>query len=230
MKRYLIPSLALLVVLSSTTSCSYNQYGAITSGASLGAVFGSSIGGLMGGPRGSDKGTLAGVLIGAAAGAAVSSQIEKGRQADVRQDEDGYATRQDNQDVEYGTYNSPGYRRHAAARTDLEYLEVTQVRFLDANNNQCLDSDESAFVEFDIYNRADHAIYNVSPQLRCNSRKVLISPAAIIESVPSGRGVRYKAAIRAPRRLPSAPLQFTVSFGTGKESIVAREFSIRTGD
>lgn len=184
----------------------------------------------MGGPRGSDKGTLAGVLIGAAAGAAVSSQIEKGRQADARQDEDGYATRQDNQDVEYGTYNSPGYRRHAAARTDLEYLEVTQVRFLDANNNQRLDSDESAFVEFDIYNRADHAIYNVSPQLRCNSRKVLISPAAIIESVPSGRGVRYKAAIRAPRRLPSAPLQFTVSFGTGKESIVAREFSIRTGD
>lgn len=230
MKRYLIPSLALLVVLSSATSCSYNQYGAITSGASLGAVFGSSIGGLMGGPRGSDKGTLAGVLIGAAAGAAVSSQIEKGRQADTPQDEGGYAARHDCQAVEYGTYNSPSYHRHASARTDLEYLEVTQVRFLDANNNQRLDADEAAFVEFDIYNRADHALYNVSPQLRCSNRKVLISPAAIIETVPSGRGVRYKAAIRAPRRLSAAPLQFTMSFGTGRESIVAREFSIRTGD
>lgn len=45
------------------TACSYNQYGAVATGSSLGGMFGSSIGGLMGGPRGADIGTLAGMVI-----------------------------------------------------------------------------------------------------------------------------------------------------------------------
>lgn len=228
MKRILIPALSLLILTSTTASCSYNQYGAVTSGASLGAIFGSSIGGLMGGPRGSDKGTVAGVLIGAATEAVISSQIEKGRQADRQNEYNAPADAASDQSVEYGTYNAPDYHRHTAVRSDLEYLEVTNIRFLDSNNNQCLDPDESAYVAIDVYNRSDHTIFNVSPQIRCSSRKVMISPSAIIENIPSGRGIRYKAALQASHRLPSSPLQFTVAFGNGHENVTARKFSIRT--
>lgn len=50
------------------SSCSYNQFGAVATGSSLGGMLGSSIGGLMGGPRGADCDTIAGMVIGGAVG------------------------------------------------------------------------------------------------------------------------------------------------------------------
>lgn len=238
MKSYPIKALALLLLLSSTsTSCSYREYSAITSGSSLGAIFGSSIGGLIGGPRGSDKGTLAGMVIGAAAGAAVVNQSKQkaerqARSADADADYDNaYAAQRGNgADVQYGTYNTPSPANRMAAHSDLCFLEVTHVHFLDSNNNQCLDPDESAFIEFDLYNRADHTLYNVTPLITCTNKRVLVSPAATVASIASGRGIRYKAAIRAPHRLRAGNLGFTVSFGAGKSRITARQFTIQTAD
>lgn len=238
MKSYPIKALALLLLLSSTsTSCSYREYSAITSGSSLGAIFGSSIGGLIGGPRGSDKGTLAGMVIGAAAGAAVVNQSKQkaerqARSADADADyDDAYAAQRGNgADVQYGTYNTPSPANRMAAHSDLCFLEVTHVHFLDSNNNQCLDPDESAFIEFDLYNRADHTLYNVTPLITCTNKRVLVSPAATVASIASGRGIRYKTAIRAPHRLRAGNLGFTVSFGAGKSRITARQFTIQTAD
>ena len=228
MKRIGIYTISALVTLSATTSCSYREYSAIATGSSLGAIFGSSLGGLMGGPRGSDKGTLAGMVIGAAAGAAVVGQQQKQRTATPQTDDsgDGYDLR--GGDVQYGSYNSPTYRERTSAHTDLEYLEVANVKFLDSNNNECLDADESAFIVMDIYNRADHEVYNVTPIITCANSRVLISPATTVSHIASGRGVRYKAALRAPRRLPDGQLAFKVSFGSGKARITAREFTINT--
>ena len=236
MKSYSIKALALLLLLSSTsTSCSYREYSAITSGSSLGAIFGSSIGGLIGGPRGSDKGTLAGMVIGAAAGAAVVNQSKQkaerqARAADADYDDAYAAQRGNGADVQYGTYNTPSPANRMAAHSDLCFLEVTHVHFLDSNNNQCLDPDESAFIEFDLYNRADHTLYNVTPLITCTNKRVLVSPAATVASIASGRGIRYKAAIRAPHRLRAGNLGFTVSFGAGKSRITARQFTIQTAD
>lgn len=224
MKRISIPLLAVMVMLS-TTSCSYREYNAIATGSSLGAILGSSIGGLMGGPRGADKGTLAGMAIGAAAGAAVVNQNRAERSAE-RAADDAYDYRSSG-DVEYGSYNSPSYHEPVSAHSDLEYLEVTNVKFLDSNNNQCLDPEESAFIVMDIYNRADRAVYNVTPIVRCSDKRVLLSPATTVTQISSGRGIRYKVQVKAPRRLRFDVLTFSVSFSSGKARVNARDFSIR---
>ena len=58
MKRKIFTPTIVVPLLSISllfTACSYNQYGAVATGSSLGGMFGSSIGGLMGGPRGADR-------------------------------------------------------------------------------------------------------------------------------------------------------------------------------
>lgn len=228
------PILILSTLLLGASSCSYQQFGAVATGSSLGGMFGSSIGGLMGGPRGSDKGTLAGMVIGGAIGAAVtaprdqSSSRSQAEQAESYDDVDVYNRRGRTGEVQYDSYNNPRYQSPAAAASDLGCLEVTNVHFLDANGNQCLDRDEEAYIVMDIYNRGARTLYNVAPNISCTSRRVAISPAAAIASLPSGQGVRYKAAVKTTRRISDPSLLFTVSFGTGKQAVTAKQFKIKT--
>lgn len=201
------------------SSCSYNQFAGVATGSSLGGMLGSSIGGLMGGPRGADRGTLAGMIIGGAVGAAATAPHTP--KADTQNDSYAYGN-----DVQYGTYNNPRYKSAVAAHSDLQSLEVSNIHFLDDNNNQRLDADEQACIVFDIYNRGSRTLYNVAPNIVCSNKRVGISPAATVASVLPGQGIRYKAAIVAPHRLKGQPLRFTISFGTGKQAVVVKEFSI----
>lgn len=219
--------------LLTQTSCSYREFSAITTGSSLGGLFGSSIGGLMGGPRGSDKGTIAGMVIGGAVGAAVTS-ASKSSSKTTANDQSRYEAADRHAaygDVEYGTYNSPSYGgRSTTSRTELGDIEVTNIRFLDANNNQRLDPDESAFIEMDLYNRSSSTVYNVTPQVKCSNGRVVFSSPATIASIASGQGMRYKTALRAPRHLSNGQLTFTVAFGSGKQSVTARTFTVKAGE
>lgn len=201
------------------SSCSYNQFAGVATGSSLGGMLGSSIGGLMGGPRGADRGTLAGMIIGGAVGAAATAPHTP--KADTQNDSYAYGN-----DVQYGAYNNPRYKSAAAVHSDLQSLEVSNIHFLDDNNNQRLDADEQACIVFDIYNRGSRILYNVAPNIVCSNKRVGISPAATVASVLPGQGIRYKAAIVAPHRLKGQPLRFTISFGTGKQAVVVKEFSI----
>lgn len=128
--------------------------------------------------------------------------------------------------MQYGTYNNPRYKSAVAVHSDLQSLEVSNIHFLDDNNNQRLDADEQACIVFDIYNRGSRTLYNVAPNIVCSNKRVGISPAATVASVLPGQGIRYKATIVAPHRLKGQPLRFTISFGTGKQAVVAKEFSI----
>jgi len=229
MRKYSILFLSLALLLS---SCSYQQFGAVATGSSLGGMFGSSIGGLMGGPRGSDKGTLAGMVIGGVVGAAATASHNnnaKNSDNESYYDDVDVYNRHSNGDVQYGTYNSPTYQSPAAATSDLEYIEVTNLHFLDSNNNQRLDRDEEAFIVMDIYNRGDRTLYNLTPRISCDSKRVLISPAASIGNLSPGQGVRYKAAVKSTRRTNEGYLLFSVGFGTGKQAVTAKQFKILTG-
>ena len=84
-KNHITQSIVSLLGLSLLlTSCSYNQYGAVATGSSLGGMFGSSIGGLMGGPRGADKGTVMGMVIGGAIGAAATAPRNHNNRTDKK--------------------------------------------------------------------------------------------------------------------------------------------------
>lgn len=233
MKNLQVPFCCLMAASLLLPSCSYSQFGAVAAGSSLGGMFGSGIGGLMGGSRGADKGTLAGMVIGGVVGAAVTSSSREKTEApsapaENYDDVDVYNRRSSSDDVLYGTYNSPRYQSPAAGANDLRAVGVDNLHFLDANDNRCLDREEDAFIVMDIYNRGRRTLYNVTPRISCDSRKVIISPAAAISSLQPGQGVRYKAAVRATGRVKKGCVVFTVSFGTGRQAVSARQFSIRT--
>lgn len=200
------------------SSCSYNQFAGVATGSSLGGMLGSSIGGLMGGPRGADRGTLAGMIIGGAVGAAATAPHTP--KADTQNDSYAYGndTPSSGNDVQYGTYNNPRYKSAAAAHSDLQSLEVSNIHFLDDNNNQRLDADEQACIVFDIYNRGSRTLYNVAPNIVCSNKRVGISPAATVASVLPGQGIRYKATIVAPPSPEGAAIALHHQFWHGQTS------------
>ncbi len=233
--------LSLTVIISSCSS--YRQVQGAATGASLGGMFGSSIGRLMGGPRGGDKGTVAGMLIGGAIGAAASSSTQKTRRPSHNDSQNqsspsdyGYSSSDEiytmpssgnKNGVAYGSYKTMNSDVTYANTSDLQSLEVTNVRFLDENDNRRIDLNEKAYLVFDIYNRGDKALYNVSPNILCSSKRIVISAATSVECVQPGQGIRYKAAVVAVRKIgATTPLTFTISFGQGKQQVVARTFSL----
>lgn len=224
-----ILTLCSALLLSSCATTNSNQFGAVATGASLGGMFGSSIGGLLGGPRGADKGTIAGMVIGGAIGAAATTQ--KKSKVPVIKDynyntDDTYNGTGKNSDVQYGTYNSPQYQSPYALHSEVMDLEVSNVHFLDDNNNQRLDNNEKAFIVFDIRNTSSKTLYNITPNLTCNSKRVVISAPATIASLLPGQAIRYKASVVAVRRLKQPHVQFSISFGQGNQAVVAKTFEI----
>lgn len=222
MHKWLAFPLAMLLLLS---SCSYRQFNAVATGSSVGGMLGSSIGGLAGGPRGYDTGTLAGMVIGGAIGAAVTAPKQNESDSRTSTAGDVYET----EEVRYGTYRSPKYTAPAATRVDLSELEICNVHFLDVNNNARLDLDEEACIVMDIYNRGNRTLYNVTPTITCSSRRVCISPAATVNSLQPGQGIRYRASVKATRRVKDEAVLFYVNFGSGKQTVKAKTFKILTG-
>lgn len=222
--RIIYKGVCLLAALLALTSCTSSQFYGIASGSSLGGMFGSSIGGLMGGPRGSDKGTLAGMVIGGAIGAAATMPRDKQQSSNNAPSDDVYTTPSSN-GVNYGSYNHPGFRSPEANYSEVAALSVENLYFLDENNNKRLDEGEQAYIVFDIYNNASTTLYNVSPNITCNNRRIVISAPATIASIPPQKGVRYKAAVRASRSV-NKDLVFTISFGYGKQKVVAKSFKL----
>ena len=237
--KYSISLLTLALLLS---SCSPRQFSAVATGSSVGGMFGSSIGGLMGGWRGSNKGTLAGMVIGGAIG--VAATAPKHDRSSVSDDptpkceSDAYSSAQElrrergydddgDSPVQYGTYNQQKYRSHNAAVSDLEGLQVSNIHFLDANDNKCLDKDEEAYIILDIKNRSGKTLYNVTPLITCSNRRVEVSPAATISLLRPDKGVRYKAMVRSVRKLGKTPLDFKVEFSNNEQTVVAGSFKIQ---
>lgn len=184
----------------------------------------------MGGPRGADKGTIAGMVIGSAIGAATTAQKKKGKAPTIKNynydTDDAYNGTGKNSDVQYGTYNSPQYQSPYAQHSEVMDIEVSNIHFLDDNNNQRLDYDEKAFIVFDIRNTSSKTLYNITPNLTCNSKRVVISAPATVASLLPGQAIRYKASVIAVRRIKQPHVQFSISFGQGKQTVVAKTFEI----
>lgn len=220
----------LVILLSGSlllASCTSSQFSGVATGSMLGGMFGSSIGGVMGGWRGHDLGGAIGMLAGGAVGAAVTAERtqESGARDGKRYDGDNvYGT------VEYGSYREEARRGVAAAGTSAwDFLEVTAVRFADADDNRCLNAGERAFLTMEIYNRGDRVLLDVAPQISCDNRRVAISPTAIMSRLEPGQGFRYRAEVIAPERLREGFAVFSVAFGNGKRKVTAKSFRIRTG-
>lgn len=249
MKKVILLMLCSSLVMSSCDT--YTGSGAYAGG-SIGSILGSAIGGLSGGPRGSDMGTIIGMAGGAVVGAVIGSQADKA-QADR---EAAYVT--DNPEIfdsnnggddrlydfkgkDYtGDYSAQQPTTSMPSATVEELgarfsysptLEIVNARFVDDNEDNCLNRNETCKVIFEIVNRGHEPVYDVVPTVveTTGNKHIFISPSIHVEKISPGSGVRYTAMVKADRKLKDGMARFCVSvIHEGKSISKVNEFNIPT--
>ena len=201
------------------SSCSYNQFSAAATGSTLGGIFGSSIGGLVGGYHGHQMGTAIGMTAGAAIGLAATAEKS---QKSTDYDEPEYCH------VEYDEYEPVTYKSQKSSHNEFDALRIERIQFADANNNRYLDAGERASIELEIYNYGDYTLYNISPNIGCDNRRIMISPAAIVAKLEPGQGFRYRAEVSASSKLKDGEAVFYIYFGKNEKNGIHKSFRIQT--
>ena len=217
MKKTFIALLGAIMLIATGCTSGQQFYGAAT-GASLGGLFGSAIGGITGGHRGHNVGTIVGMAVGGMVGAAATAP---------KTDDGNYRSSDYNYDYNYNRnrdndYNSGNYNRFAD-------IEVSNVRFIDTDRNNCLDADEHAKITFEIRNIGSEYGYDIAPVITVTGTKqIYLSPTAIISELAPGGGVRYSAEVVATRKLRSGVADFSIGFSDGNQLVTFRSFQLRT--
>ncbi len=252
MRKVLVLILGSSLLLSSCDT--YTGSGAYIGG-SLGSILGSAIGGLSGGPRGSDMGTIIGMASGAAIGAAVGSQADERQQQKYeqaryhREQRDEVFDSTNSGDDRLYDFNGRDYTGDYSAQqptttmpsstidelgANLSYspnLEIVNARFVDSNENNTLNRNETCKLIFEIMNRGSRPVYDVVPTVveTTGNKHIYISPSIHVEKIEPGSGVRYTAMIKADKRLKDGSAKFCVSVIHGGQAISkVNEFNIPT--
>ena len=214
--------IALIMPALLLTGCeSREQLQGAYMGGVLGGIFGSAIGGMSDGPRGRDAGTAMGVLIGATVGAAAATAAT----------ESSSTTKSTTVDTD--TYNRRGTTQAVPMTKivplEISCLEIDELRFIDANDNHCLERDEMAEIVFEIRNRGGETIYDVTPVVTTlDPKRIHVSNPAIIGHIDPGQSVRYRVKVRPDHKLQDGEVGFKIGFASGGEVYYKREFELRT--
>lgn len=110
-------------------------------------------------------------------------------------------------------------------------LEIVNARFVDDNEDNCLNRNETCKVIFEIVNRGYKPVYDVVPTVveTTGNRHIFISPSIHVEKISPGSGVRYTAMVKADRKLKDGMARFCVSvIHEGKSISKVNEFNIPT--
>lgn len=110
-------------------------------------------------------------------------------------------------------------------------LEIMNARFVDDNEDNCLNRNETCKVIFEIVNRGHEPVYDVVPTVveTTGNRHIFISPSIHVEKISPGSGVRYTAMVKADRKLKDGMARFCVSvIHEGKSISKVNEFNIPT--
>ena len=110
-------------------------------------------------------------------------------------------------------------------------LEIVNARFVDDNEDNCLNRNETCKVIFEILNRGHKPVYDVVPTVveTTGNKHIFISPSIHVEKISPGSGVRYTAMVKADRKLKDGMARFCVSvIHEGKSISKVNEFNIPT--
>lgn len=110
-------------------------------------------------------------------------------------------------------------------------LEIVNARFVDDNEDNCLNRNETCKVIFEILNRGHEPVYDVVPTVveTTGNKHIFISPSIHVEKISPGSGVRYTAMVKADRKLKDGMARFCVSvIHEGKSISMVNEFNIPT--
>lgn len=222
MKRSIIYALAAVLLLSGCGTM--NNAGAVFTGASIGGSMGSAIGGIAGesrhgwhgGYRGSAIGTIVGTLAGAAIGGAVSAQ--------KHQERDTYPVERTEA---YTTSTAQDYRQTSSANIDK--LRIRNIRFIDANRDHAISSEESSQVIFEVINEGNETAYSIVPVVSTDNKRLFVSPSVLIEQINPHGGIKYTAYIKAGKRLSNGrtAIRLAIADDMGQE-YDCQEFTLPT--
>lgn len=218
MKKVTIILVTALTLLSGCNTA--EQANGTFAGALLGGVFGSSIGGMLSGPRGSDAGTVVGMIAGAAIGSAVTAPKENPNNGYNEGYEDGYAD---------ATVENE--KNFAQENRQAPWITIEDARFIDTDRNKAINAGEKCKLIFNVYNRGNTTAYDVAPIIKIEgTKRIYISPTAIIASIEPGKGVRYTANILGAKNLKDGIASFSISIGTGEKGKpeTLKSFQIKT--
>lgn len=110
-------------------------------------------------------------------------------------------------------------------------FEIVNARFVDDNEDNCLNRNETCKVIFEIVNRGHEPVYDVVPTVveTTGNKHIFISPSIHVEKISPGSGVRYTAMVKADRKLKDGMARFCVSvIHEGKSISKVNEFNIPT--
>mgnify|MGYP000942490576 FL=1 len=110
-------------------------------------------------------------------------------------------------------------------------LEIVNARFVDDNEDNCLNRNETCKVIFEILNRGNKPVYDVVPTVveTTGNKHIFISPSIHVEKISPGSGVRYTAMVKADRKLKDGMARFCVSvIHEGKSISKVNEFNSPT--
>lgn len=110
-------------------------------------------------------------------------------------------------------------------------LEIVNARFVDDNEDNCLNRNETCKVIFEIVNRGHAPVYDVVPTVveTTGNKHIFISPSIHVEKISPGSGIRYTAMVKADRKLKDGMARFCVSvIHEGKSISKVNEFNIPT--
>lgn len=164
------------ILLCSTllfTGCYTGRMGGDPAAVSAGASIGGVLGSIIGDRAGGFHGSQFGALVGTVTGAAIGNVATTPKQ------------------------------QYATASTPVTYVEVENLRFIDANRNQRIDAGEECKLVFEVVNNGSTPAYNVTPVVEETSgmKHLAISSSTQISYMPAGNRVRYTVTLRADNRL-----------------------------
>lgn len=110
-------------------------------------------------------------------------------------------------------------------------LEIMNARFVDSNEDNTLNRNETAKVIFEIRNNGPHMLYDVVPTVieTTGNKHIFISPSVHVESIAPGHVIRYTAMVKADNRLRNGTACFCVSVIQGGKTISkVNQFDIPT--
>lgn len=110
-------------------------------------------------------------------------------------------------------------------------LEIVNARFVDDNENNVLDRNETCKLIFEVMNRGNQPVYDVVPTVveTTGNKHIFISPSIHVEKIDAGSGVRYTAMVKADGKLKDGTARFCVSVIHGNKAISkVNEFNIPT--
>lgn len=110
-------------------------------------------------------------------------------------------------------------------------LEIVNARFVDDNQDNKLNRNETCKVIFEVMNRGSQPVFDVVPTVveTTGNKHIYISPNIHVERIDAGKGIRYTAMVKADSRLKPGVAKFCVSVIHGDKAISkVNEFTIPT--